>query len=93
MPDVLACHSGLTNSTALRIANLYRKGTDAEPPADRPRQTRPIGLFDAHHRNRDATGKPECLDPETMEYPKGWPLSQDDYGTWRTTKPFTPFGV
>lgn len=48
-----------------------------------------IGLFDAHQRNRDATGKPECLDPETMEYPKGWPLTRDDYGTWRTTKPFT----
>lgn len=47
-----------------------------------------ISLFDAHQRHRDPRGIPTCLDPATMDYPKGWPLARDEYGTWRTTKPW-----
>ena len=46
-----------------------------------------ISLFDKH-QVLDDEGRVSCLDPASLEFPKGWPLKQDEYGTWSTTKPF-----
>lgn len=50
-----------------------------------------VALFDKHQRNSD-DGSFECLNPIDMEFPKGYPLKQDEYGTWSTTKVNDYFG-
>lgn len=41
-------------------------------------------LFNAHFERINDT--PVCRNPETLEYPKGWPLKLVN-GSWRSTKP------
>lgn len=46
-----------------------------------------VSLFDKHQRV-SPDGFVTCVDPATMEFPKDYPLKQDEYGTWSTTKKF-----
>lgn len=46
-----------------------------------------ITLFDKHQRILP-DGSVECLEGATIEFPKGYPLQQDEYGTWSSTKKF-----
>lgn len=46
-----------------------------------------ITLFDKHQRVLP-DGSVECLDPATIEFPTGYPLKQDEWGTWSSTKKF-----
>jgi hypothetical protein len=50
-----------------------------------------VTLFDKHQRV-SADGLVICLDPATIEFPKGYPLKQDEWGTWSSTKRNEHFG-
>lgn len=46
-----------------------------------------VTLFDKHQLVLP-DGLVECRDPATIEFPKGYPLKQDEFGTWSSTKKF-----